>query len=74
MVRYRIRLAVVSYILRDRRFQETVIIAAIAAVALAELTSNREVRPVRRMVAWYRSLGVREELTRARRALEPGKS
>jgi hypothetical protein len=72
MVRHRIRLAVVSYILRDRRFQEKVITAVIAAVALAELGRNNEARPVRRMVTWYKRLGVSQELTRARRALEPG--
>jgi hypothetical protein len=74
MVRRRIQLAVVIHILRDRRFQETVITAAIVAVALAELGRDNEVRPVRRLAARYKSLGVSQELARARRALEPGKS
>jgi hypothetical protein len=72
MVRYRIRFAVVSHILRDRRFQEKVITGAIAAVALAELVRDNEARPVRRMVSRYKTLGVSRELTRARQALQPG--
>ncbi len=58
MVRYRIQLAVVSHVLRDRRFQEKVIMCAIAMVALAELARDNEARPVRRVAARYKSIGV----------------
>jgi len=73
MVRYRILFAVVTHILRDRRFQEKVIMCAIAAVALAELGRDNQAQPVRRIAARYKELGVKQELSRARRALEPGK-
>ena len=74
MVRYRILFAVVTHILRDRRFQEKVIMCAIGAVALAELGRDNEARPVRRIAARYKSIGAGPELSRARQALEPGKS
>jgi hypothetical protein len=73
MVRYRLLFAVVTHILRDRRFQEKVITGAIAAVALAELARDNQARPVRRIAARYKSLGVSQELARPRRALEPGR-
>jgi hypothetical protein len=73
LVRYRILFAVVTHILRDRRFQEKVIMCAIAAVALAELGRDNQARPVRRIAARYKELGVKQELSQARRALEPGK-
>jgi hypothetical protein len=46
---------------------------AIAAVALAELGRDNQAQPVRRIAARYKELGVKQELSRARRALEPGK-
>jgi len=61
MVRYWIMLAKVSRVLRDRRFQERVITAAIGAVALAQLGRDNQARPVRRAAAWYTKLGVSEE-------------
>jgi len=61
MVRYWIMLATVSRVLRDRRFQERVITAAIGAVALAQLGRDNQARPVRRAASWYTKLGVSEE-------------
>jgi len=61
MVRYWIMLATVTRVLRDRRFQERVITAAIGAVALAQLGRDNQARPVRRAAAWYTKLGVSEE-------------
>jgi len=71
LVRYRIVVAVVRHVLRDRRFQATVITGVIAAVALAELGQDREFRPVRRAADWYSRHGAGQELARARQALEP---
>jgi hypothetical protein len=73
MVRYWIVLATVRHILRDRRFQETVIVAAIGVVALAQVGRDNQVRPVRRAASWYKRHGVSHELARAREALERGK-
>ena len=71
MVRYWIMLATVSRVLRDRRFQERVITAAIGAVALAQLGRDNQARPVRRAAAWYTKLGVSEEqAARVREALD----
>ena len=73
MVRYWIMLATVTRVLRDRRFQERVITAAIGAVALAQLGRDNQARPVRRAAGWYTKLGVSEEqMARVREALEPG--
>ena len=72
-VRYWIMLATVTHVLRDRRFQERVITAAIGAVALAQLGRDNQARPVRRAAGWYTKLGVSEEqMARVREALEPG--
>jgi hypothetical protein len=58
MVRYGILLAAVAHVLvRDRRFQATVITRAIGAVALASLIKNNQVRPARRVAHWYNELG-----------------
>jgi hypothetical protein len=73
MVRYWIVLATVRHILRDRRFQQSVIMGAIAVVALGQLGRDNQARPVRRAAAWYQGRGVIEELARVRDALEPGK-
>jgi len=71
MVRYWIMLATVSRVLRDRRFQERVITAAIGAVALAQLGRDNQARPVRRAASWYSKLGVSEEqAARVREALD----
>ena len=73
MVRYWIMLATVTRVLRDRRFQERVITAAIGAVALAQLGRDNQARPVRRAAGWYTKLGVSEEqAARVREALEEG--
>ena len=76
MARYGIWVAVITHIvLRDRRFQATVITGVIGAYALGSVTKNNQARPVRRAVAWY---NVRSEahdvevLRRGRRALRSG--
>jgi hypothetical protein len=74
MVRYRIMLATVTHVLRDRGFQAKVITGAVGAVALAQLGRDNEARPVRRAAGWYSKLGVSQDLARVREALEPGKS
>jgi hypothetical protein len=73
MVRYWIVLATVRHILRDRRFQESVIMGAIAVVALGQLGRDNQARPVRRAAAWYQRHGVMQELAHVRETLEPGK-
>ena len=73
MVRYWIVLATVRHILRDRRFQESVIMGAIAVVALGQLGRDNQARPVRRAAAWYQKHGVIQELARVRETLEPGR-
>ena len=73
MVRRWIMLATVTEVLRDRRFQEKAITVAIGAVALAQLGRDNQARPVRRAASWYSKLGISEEVTRVREALEEGK-
>lgn len=73
MVRSWILLASAGEVLRDRRFQEKVIMAAIVAAALAELGRDNQARPLRRAATWYRKAGVGHEVARVREALEPGK-
>lgn len=73
MVRYWIVLETVRHILRDRRFQESVIMGVIAVVALGRLGRDNQARPVRRAASWYKTHGVSHELARVREALEPGK-
>jgi hypothetical protein len=73
MVRYWIVLATVRHILRDRRFQQSVIMGAIAVVALGQLGRDNQARPVRRAAAWYKTHGISHELALVREALEPGK-
>ena len=72
MVGYWIALATVRHILQDRRFQETVIVAAIGVVALAQVGRDNQARPVRRAASWYKRHDVSHELARLREALEPG--
>lgn len=72
MVRYGILLATVSHVLRDRGFQAKMITGAIGAVALAQLGRDNQARPVRRVAGWYSKLGISEEVTRVREALEEG--
>jgi hypothetical protein len=72
MVRYWILLATMSHVLRDRGFQAKVITVAIGAVALAQLGRDNQARPVRRAASWYSKLGISEEVTRVREALEEG--
>ena len=72
MVRYWVLLATASHVLRDRGFQAKVITGAIGAVALAQLGRDNQARPVRRAASWYSKLGISEEVTRVREALEEG--
>jgi hypothetical protein len=72
MVGYWIMLATVTRVLRDRRFQDKVITGVIGVVALAQLGRDNQVRPVRRAAGWYSKLGISEEVTRVREALEEG--
>jgi hypothetical protein len=73
MVRYWVLVAAVAHmVLRDRRFHVTIITGAIGALALVELLKNNQARPARRAAAWYKKVGVSQELARARQALEPG--
>ena len=77
MASYGIWLAVITHILlRDRRFQATVITGVIGAYALASVIKNNQARPVRRAVAWYNVQGQvqgMKVLHRGRQALKPGK-
>ena len=77
MTRYWVWVAVVAHImLRDRRFQASVITGAIGAFALGSLTKNNQARPLRRATAWYNVHGQIhdiEVLNQGRRALKPGK-
>ena len=73
MVRYWVMLATVSHVLRDHRFQARMITGAIGAVALAQLGRDNQARPVRRAASWYSKLGISEEVTRVREALEESK-
>jgi len=74
MVRRRIQLAVVMHILRDRRFQEKVIVVGIVVLALRGMARENRANMLTRLAAWDKRHGVSHEMTRARRALEPGKS
>jgi hypothetical protein len=72
-IRYWVLVAAVAHmVLRDRRFHVAMITGGIGAVALAQLLKNNQARPARRAAAWYKEHGVRQELARARQALEPG--
>jgi len=77
LARYGIWVAVITRIvLHDRRFQATVITGVIGAYALGSVTKNNQVRPVRRVTAWYNVQGQAHDmkvLRRGRRALNPGK-
>jgi hypothetical protein len=62
-------------VLHDRRFQATVITGVLGAYALGSVTKNNQVRPVRRVVAWYNVQGQAHDvkvLRRGRRALRSG--
>ena len=76
MARYGVWVAVITHIvLRDRRFQASVITGAIGSYALGSLTKNNQARPLRRATAWYNVQGqIRdmEVVDRGRRALNPG--
>ena len=76
MARYGIWIAVIMHIvLRDRRFQATVITGVIGAYALGSVTKNNQARPVRRAVAWYNVQSQAHDvkvLRRGRRALKAG--
>jgi hypothetical protein len=72
MVTRWIMLATVTRVLRDRGFQAKMITGAIGAVALAQLGRDNQARPVRRAASWYSKLGISEEVTRVREALEEG--
>ena len=69
-------LAVIARILlRDRRFQATVVTGVIGTYALASVMKNNQARPVRRAIHWYEVQGEVHEmkvLRRGRRALKPG--
>ena len=77
MARYGVWTAVIGHIvLRDRRFQASVITGAIGAYALGSIGKNNQARPLRRVTAWYNVQGQvhdMEVLHRGRRALKPGK-
>ena len=77
MTRYGVWGAVIGHIvLRDRRFQASVITGAIGAYALGSVGKNNQARPLRRATAWYKVQGQVhdvEVLHRGRRALKPGK-
>ena len=54
MARYGVWVAVLAHIvLRDRRFQASVITGAIGAYALGNVAKNNQARPMRRAIAWY---------------------
>ena len=89
IARYGTWIAVLTHIvLRDRRFQATVITGAIGAYALGSVTKNNQARPLRRVTAWYKVQGQVHEpevlrrvqgqvhepkvLRRGRQALKPG--
>jgi hypothetical protein len=76
MARYGIWAAVITHIvLRDRRFQATVITGVVGAYALGSATKNNQARPVRRAVAWYNVQSQAQDvkvLRRGRRALRSG--
>ena len=76
MARYGIWVAVITHIvLRDRRFQATVITGVVGAYALGSVTKNNQVRPVRRAVAWHNVQSQVQDvkvLRRGRRALRSG--
>jgi hypothetical protein len=72
MASYGVWLAIGTRMLGDRRFQATVITAAIGAYALANLLKNNQARPARRVAGWYKRIG-EKEIHRAQQALEPGK-
>ena len=75
MTRYGVWVAVIGHIvLRDRRFQASVITGAIGAFALGSVTKNNQARRSGR--AWYNVQGQvhdMEVLHRGRRALKAGK-
>ena len=77
MARYGVWVAVIGHIvLRDRRFQASVITRAIGAYALGHVAKNNQARPLRRVTAWYNVQGQihdMEALRQGRRALKPGK-
>jgi hypothetical protein len=90
MVRYGTWIAVLGHVvLRDRRFQASVITGVIGAYALGKVAKDNEARPLRRATAWYRVQGQIHEpevlrrvqdqvhepkvLRRGRQALKPGK-
>jgi hypothetical protein len=77
MARYGVWVAVLAHIvLRDRRFQASVITGVIGAYALGQATKNNQARPLRRVTAWYNVHGQIhdiEVLHQGRRALKPGK-
>ena len=77
MTRFGVWVAVIVHIvLRDRRFQASVITGVIGAFALASVTKNNQARPLRRVSAWYNVQGQghdMEVLHRGRRALEAAK-
>lgn len=77
MTRYGVWAAVIGHIvLRDRRFQASVITGAIGSYALGSVTKNNQARPLRRATAWYNVQGQVHEmegLHRGRRALKQGK-
>ena len=76
IARYGVWVAVLGHIvLRDRRFQASVITRAIGAYALGSVTKNNQARPVRRAVAWYNVQSQAQDvkvLRRGRRALRSG--
>jgi hypothetical protein len=77
MARYWIWVAVIGHmVLRDRRFQASVITGAIGAYALGSVGKNNEARPLRRATAWYNVHGQVHDIEvihGGRRALKPGK-
>ncbi len=74
MASYGIWVAVITRILlRDRRFQATVITGVVGAYALASVIKNNQAQPVRRAIAWYNVRGEvhsMEVLHRGRQALK----
>jgi hypothetical protein len=76
LARYGVWAAVITHIvLRDRRFQATVITRVLGAYALGSVTKNNQARPVRRAVAWYNVQSQAQDvkvLRRGRRALRSG--
>jgi hypothetical protein len=76
MARYWVWVAVIGHIvLRDRRFQASVITGAIGAYALGSVGKNNQVRPLRRATAWYNVHAQVHDMEVLHRgaALKPGK-